>query len=110
MTLQQVRDLLLTITPNCYHYNAWAQPNQYLVWAEDNQSNAIYADDKMQIQATEGTLDLFTKDEYDPLFQKCQVTMNNCEDMTWRLNSTQREADTGYLHHEWVWEVENSIG
>lgn len=110
MTLKQVRDLFLTITTNCYHYEAWSQPNQYIVWAEDNQSNAVYSDDKMQIQVTEGTLDLFTKNEYDPLFEKCQSTMNNCKDMTWRWNSTQHEKDTGYIHHEWVWEVDNTVG
>ena len=110
MTLQQVRDLFLTITPNCYHYNAWAKPNQYIVWAEDNQPNALYSDGKMQIQVAEGTLDLFTKDEYDPLFEKCQKVMNDCENITWRWNSTQYEEETGYIHHEWVWEVNKKVG
>lgn len=109
MTLLEIRDLFLTVTPNCYHYYAWEQPDTYLVWAEDGQSNAHYSDDKMQFQVMEGAVDLFTKDEYDPLFKKVQETMNNA-DMTWRWNSTQHEDDTGYIHHEWVWQVGDTIG
>lgn len=110
MTLKQVRDLFLTITPNCYHYNAWEQSDQYIVWAEDNQAGEVHSDNKMKIQIPEGTLDLYTKTEYDPLFEKCQTTMNHCKDMTWRWSSTQHEKDTGYIHHEWIWQVGVSIG
>lgn len=110
MTLEEVRDLFLTITPNCYHYEAWEEKDQYIVWAEDNQAGAVYSDDKMQVQIIEGTLDLYTKDEYDPLFQKCQQVMNDCEGMAWRLNSIQGEEETGLTHYEWVWQVSQTVG
>ena len=109
MTLKQVKDLFLTITKNCYHYHAWAQPDKYIVWAEDGQADAVHSDNKMEIQVLQGTLDYFTKSEYDPLVNTIQQTMNSA-DMAWRLNSVQYEEDTKYIHYEWVWEVEQSVG
>lgn len=110
MTLREVRDTFLKITENCYHYEAWEEKDSYIVWAEDGQADATYSDDKMQTQVVEGTLDLYTKQEYDPLFEKCQATMNDCESMTWRLNSIQHEEETDYIHYEWVWQIAQGIG
>lgn len=110
MKLVEVRDLFLSVLPTAtFHYKAKSKHNQYIVWAEDGQSDAVHADDKMQEQVIEGTVDLFTKTEYDPLFNQIQETMNSA-DMTWRLNSVQHEDDTKYIHYEWVWEVANPVG
>lgn len=109
MTLQNIRDLFVSVTENCHHYHARSKPDTYLVWAEDGQADAVHSENKMQIQVKEGTVDLFTKTEYDPLFDKVQEAMNNAG-MTWRWSSTQHEEDTGYIHHEWIWQVGESIG
>ena len=110
MTLEQVRDAFLSVLPTAtFHYSAWSKPDQYIVWAEDGQSDGVYADNQMQIQVTEGTVDLFTKTEYDPVANQIQQAMNNSE-MTWYKNSTQYEEETGYIHHEWVWQVGDDVG
>ena len=110
MRLDEVRDVFLAVLPTAtFHYSAWSKPDQYIIWAEDGQSDGVYADNQMQIQVTEGTVDLFTKTEYDPVAGQIQQAMNGA-DMTWYKNSTQYEDDTGYIHHEWVWEVDNSVG
>ncbi len=105
MTLFDLRDALVDITPQTYHY---APPQnvkgKYIVWAEDGQADAVWAGNKMIHQVLTGTIDLFTKEENDPMFQQIQEKLNSL-DLSWRLNSIQYEDDTGYIHYEWVWEL-----
>ena len=105
MTLTDVKDALLTIGVPVSRYTAFEQSNKYIVWAEDNQADAIWADGEMQSQAIEGTIDYFTKTENDPNVKKIQDALNGV--CSWRLNSVQYEDDTRYIHYEWIFEVES---
>lgn len=105
MTLKDIRDLYLTITPNVYHQDATGAEGNYIVWAEDGQGDDIHADNKKIGRALQGTTDYYTKDEFDPMVNEIEKAMNNSE-MSWRLNSIQYEEDTKYTHYEWVWEVD----
>lgn len=110
MKLTEVRDLFNSVLPGAaFHLKAWSKPDQYIVWAEDGQADGVYADDHMQIQVTEGTIDLFTKTEYDTVANRIQQAMN-AADMTWRKNSMQYEEETGYIHYEWIWQVDDAVG
>ena len=111
MQLAEVGALFSSVLPEAtYHYFADDEhPEKYIVWSEDGQAGATHADNKMDIQVKEGTVDLFTKNEYDPAFDEIQKAMNKA-DMSWRWESTQYEEDTEYIHHEWVWEVTSAIG
>ena len=104
MTLQEIRDLLLTITPNVFHYFASGQTGNYIVWAEDSEGDSIHADDGKTEQVIQGTIDYFTKTENDPVATQIQDKLTENE-ISWRLNSVQYEQDTGYIHYEWVFEV-----
>lgn len=104
MKLSDLRDLLLTVTNDVFHYEAWAKPDKYIVWAEDGQANAGYADNHMTDQVIQGTIDYFTKTEFDSNFELIQEKLNSV-DIAWRLNSIQYEKETEYIHYEWVWEM-----
>ena len=104
MTLQSLKTLLLTIGPPVFHYFASGQTDKYIIWAEDNQADAVWADGKMQEQVIEGTVDYFTKTENDPNVQKIQNALNNGQ-ISWRLISVQYEEDTKYIHYEWAFQV-----
>ncbi len=104
MTFEDIKAALLTVTPNVYHFDATGAEGNYIVWAEDGQADASYGDDHVIDQVLEGTVDYFTKTEYDPVFGQIQSALNNL-DLVWRLNSIQYEEDTGYIHYEWVWEM-----
>lgn len=106
MKLSDIRDLLLTVGVPVYHFHALKQPNQYIVWAEDTQGDSGHADNHMTIQVIQGTIDYFTKTEFDSIFNTIQEKLNSI-DIAWRLNSIQHEKDTGYIHYEWVWEMVN---
>lgn len=105
MKLNDLRDLLLTITPNVYHYFATGQTGNYILWAEDGEGNSQGADDTKEYQSLQGTIDYFTKTEFDPVSNQIQDALNSA-DIAWKLNSVQHETDTGYIHYEWLWEVD----
>lgn len=104
--LTKVRDALTGIQDlDVYHY--WRPRLQvpYCVWAEDGEVNRINANNHKLGQTLEGTVDYFTKKEFDPMLEKIQDALNGAEGVAWHLNSTQYEDDTGILHFEWVFRV-----
>lgn len=109
MSLVELRDILLTIGVPVFHYFASGQIGNYIVWAEDGQVRAGHGDNHMTTQIIQGTIDYFTKTEFDPVFNAIQLKLNSAN-MAWELNSIQHEADTGYIHYEWAFEVVNSVG
>ena len=104
MSLNAIKEALLTVGPPVYHYTAFEQPDEYIVWAEDNQADSVWADGRMQEQTIEGTIDYFTKTENDSNVQKIQNALND-GNVSWRLNSVQYETETHYIHFEWVFQV-----
>lgn len=106
MALTDIRDALLLALPGAvYHFESpegAAVP--YIVWAEDSQGDTQHANNAMIHQALQGTIDLYTRREYDPLFGKIQQALT-IRHIPFRLNSIQREQETGLIHYEWVWEV-----
>ena len=87
----------------CAHY-AWshAPAGDYVVWAEDG-ANDLGADDHHVEHVTQGTLDLFTRDDSGTPRTTIEAALDGrC---AWYLNSIQFEDDSGYIHYEWVWEL-----
>lgn len=105
MRLVDLRDLLLTIGPPVFHYFADKQKGNYIVWAEDVEGNSLNADDRKEFQSLQGTIDYFTKTEFDPVVNQIQEKLDSA-DISWSLNSVQYEEETGYIHYEWLWEVD----
>lgn len=104
MKLTDLRDLLLTVGPPVFHFFATGQTGNYIVWAEDGEAGAVHTDNQKAEQVIQGTIDYFTKTEFDPAVDQIQEKLNSV-DIAWRLNSIQHEQDTGYIHYEWVFEV-----
>lgn len=104
MTLLDLGNALLTVGVPVSHLEAHEQTDKYIVWAEDGQADAIWADGKMQEQSITGTVDYFTRAEFDSNIAKIQKALND-SGASWRLNSIQYEDDTRYQHYEWVWEI-----
>lgn len=99
------RALVRAVGSKCYHHFRTGIKPPYVIWAEDN-GIGQQADGHKAEQAIEGTIDLFAKTEYDPLFDAIQRELNLEPSIVyWELNSTQYEEETGLTHYEWVWEV-----
>ncbi len=104
MKLSDLRDLLLEVTPNVFHYLAFAENDKYIVWAEDGEAGSLESDNHKTEQLIQGTIDYFTKTENDPNFKLIQEKLNS-SDISWWLNSIQHEEKTGYIHYEWIFNM-----
>lgn len=87
-----------------YHYWRPVTTSPMCVWAEDSEGVSFRSDTLEREQAIHGTVDYFTKTEYDPNLDKIQTALNQVA-LTWALNSVQYEDDTYLIHYEWTFTV-----
>jgi hypothetical protein len=109
MKLVDLRDLLLSTGIHTEHYEANKATGNYIVWAEEGQGQAVAADNHMVMQTIRGTIEYFTKTEFDPMFDLIQEKLNsvNIDEMTWQWDLTEKIKDSGYIRHLWTWEIVN---
>ena len=101
--LDIVKDALLSVADQVYHYGAPANTGApFVIWAEDSE-RVMGANNRRGEVAQQGTVDLFTHDEADPLRESIPATLDG--KCCFYKNSTQFEPDTGLIHDEWVFEV-----
>ena len=77
MTLVDIKTALLTVTSNLFHFDATGATENYIVWAEDGQADEVWANGKMMEQTITGTIDYFTKTEYDHKFEDIQKALDD---------------------------------
>lgn len=105
MSLDTIKNTLLNVTPNVYHYAAVANASPpYVVWQEDG-ANDLEAGNRHIERAYTGTIDLYTLEDGDPLMEAIPDALNEAQEIAWYLNSVQYEDDTELIHYEWVWET-----
>lgn len=103
MSLDDVKTALLSCSNNVHHYSGGGASAPYIVWAEDSR-NDHYSENHHGEKAWIGTIDLFSKDEDDPLRDQIEDALDEAG-ISWKLNSVQYEDDTKLIHTEWVFEV-----
>lgn len=74
-----------------------------MVWAEDDRLD-LEADNKHVEKGVQGTIDYFTKTEFDGKTDTIEAQLDTMG-VNWYLNSIQYEQDTGLIHYEWVWTI-----
>lgn len=100
--LERVKTALAGLTDRCYHYTAAKNAKApYIVWAEDSETNLCGEGSKVLERAVQGTVDLFTRSENDPLMVQIPEALNRGGTIHY-LNSVQYEDETGLIHYEWV--------
>lgn len=116
MGLTDIKNALTSTGATVYMFNA--PPKEappYIVYAPDG-ANDFMTEDRHGEKATEGTIDLYTKNAEDPLKEKIETALDDLAGrMTaaWYLNSIQQETEagtptsgyTGLIHFEWVFQV-----
>lgn len=102
--LMQIGLAFAAVTDRCYHYYRTTKTPPFIVWAESGEDTSFNADNHKTEQRIVGTVDLFTKTEYDPLADDVQATLNDLG-LTWYLSSVQYEEETNLIHYEWTWGV-----
>lgn len=102
--LRQIGTALSGITENCYHYWREKKDLPCLVWAESGEDISFNSDNRKSEQRIIGTVDLFTKTEFDSLADSVQETLDDLG-LTWSLSSVQYESEINLIHYEWEWGV-----
>lgn len=102
--LKQLGTAFAGVTQNCYHYWRPVKTVPCLIWAESGEDGSFHSNNRKSEQNIIGTVDLFTKTEFDPLADDVQATLEDLG-VAWRLESVQFEDETDLIHMEWTWEV-----
>lgn len=105
--LMKIRDAITPVAPKVFHYWRTNARAPYLIWMEDSEDGSLHADNRKQEQQLHGTVDYFTKMEFDPVVDAVQAALN---DITrgaygWRLTGVQYEEETSLIHYSWEWWV-----
>lgn len=104
----KLRDALVNMSDvMVFHY--W-RPNlnpPFILWQEDGEESSFDADNRKIAQGIHGTIDFYTKEEYDPVFDLIQSTLNNLDEFGWRYEATLYEEETNLIHHSFDWWVRN---
>lgn len=101
MNLDEIKKLLLSVTLNTYHQWADTDADEYIVWAEDSESDAVHADNRKELQVLDVTVDVFTRKEYPDIIKRLQNAFNEAG-QPFKLLSIQYEEKTGYTHYEYL--------
>ena len=102
--IKNLRDVLLSVTDEVNHYEAKEKLDKYVVYAEDGGGNDQGGDNQKIGQAIQGTIDYFTKEEFDPTVDAIQDALDEAQ-ISYFLESVQYEEETEYIHWEWVFEI-----
>ena len=90
--LEQLRDALLSIDglPVFHFFKPSEVKEQYCIWKLNQQ--------------IQGTIDLYSKQEFDPAVDAIQEALNASQ-IGFYQNSIQYEDETGLIHWEWVFYI-----
>lgn len=101
---EKVKTALLSVSDKVYLFTAAGdQVPPYIVYGVDGDNN-LWAGSSIVETCDSGYIDLFTRSAKDPLIQSIPAALSGAE-ISFYLNSTQYEEQTGLLHYEWRWEA-----
>ena len=88
-----------------YHYMRPKLSAPYCIWQEDSEYSALLNDNHKGEQSIAGTIDYYTRVEFDDTIDTIQAELNKVENLYWELSSVQFEDDTNLIHYEWLFRV-----
>lgn len=89
-----------------YAWQNAPQSSSYGVISIDMTASTIWADGGLTERTFEGSVDLFVRGNPRTDFRTVDGVLK-ASGLPFRLNSAQYEDDTGLLHYEWTFEVED---
>ena len=102
--LERVKEALLLVPVDVFHYYATKKPDQYIVWAESSEGDSVEADNRKEEQSLSGYIDYFTKSDKDKNVETIQKALKSAG-IAFFLNDVQYEEEMGYIHYAWKFEV-----
>ncbi len=101
MKLKIVRDALTAVSQKVSHYRRPPNLEGWIIWQEDSESGSFKAGNHLAEQQIHGTIDYYTRTEYDQTADDIQAVLDAVSRIGWQLSSVQYEDETGLIHHEW---------
>lgn len=102
--LQTIQALVSGLDIPSGHYEYLGGETPYCVWAEDSEYSSVEGDNFKLEQAIQGTIDLYTKEEYDVRVDSIQSALK-ARRISFYLNSVEYEEETELIHYEWVFTI-----
>lgn len=84
-----------------YHYWRPKMDPPYCVWQEDAEESSLTSSNHKQAQVIAGSVDYFTKTEYDSNIDSIQSAMTAVENISWNLDMVVYEEDANLIHYHW---------
>lgn len=98
MTLNQFRDVLLTVTDKVYQFEAMGDAEQeHIVWQETG-GRALYGDGKRQERIGQLQVELYTKEPETPLLEMLLKALEEA-DVAFEEPVPDYERETGFIRH-----------
>ena len=94
---------LTSVTTSVSH-GSRLRSDRYVVWQEDG-SRSLPADDRHTARVVTGSVDLYTKLEFDPWGDQIAAALDAAEGIAFEEIGADFEEETGFWHRSWDWEV-----
>lgn len=105
--LKILRDALVGISKKVKVYHYWRPDLKppFIIWQEDGETDSLHSNNRKAEQGIHGTVDFYTKEEYDEVFDTIQETLDELymQGFSFRWESTDYENETNLIHHSWDW-------
>ena len=106
-TLKEFGKTLAGLSVSVFHYTRpKSVTNRYGVWQEEGGTNSFHADNGKAEHTVSGSLDYYTKTEFDPAADEIQKLLTETEGCSWELVTVLFEEKTNLFHYSWDWEIE----
>lgn len=109
MTLQQKlkwfgRELDTLDGVTVRHFTRGAAKPPFVVWQEDGEGDSFLAENGRAEPVISGSLDYYTKTEYDPVVEQISQKLSEIAD-SWELVTVLYEEETNLMHYSWDWKL-----
>lgn len=108
MTLQkklnQFGKTLAGLPVSVFHFRRSKMSPPYVVWQEEGEGESFLAENGRAEPVIAGSLDYYTKTEYDPVVEQINLLLEQVAD-AWELVTALYEEETHLMHYSWDWEL-----
>jgi hypothetical protein len=105
MSLLDLRDALLDVMDDVYHYKAPAdKPDCYIVWGEDGGEDVLAADDGHETLVIRGRLYYYTAEEFDTTFDDICTALSGAG-AAWSLGEMGYDDTINRFAYELTWRI-----
>ena len=105
MSLLEMRDALLGVMDDVYHFRAPSdKPESYIVWGEDGGGDIIAGDDRNEILEIRGRLYYYTTEEFDAVFDDICDALSDAG-AAWSVGQIGYDDTINRFVYEIVWRI-----